>query len=72
MLIPRLIKKSSRTIAGPVAKILNTAITQSHYPAGWKMGQITPLVKSDEEADKRNYRPVTVLPASEFLPRSTV
>ena len=26
------------------------------------MGQVTPLFKKDEESDKRNYRPVTVLP----------
>ena len=26
------------------------------------MGQVTPLFKRDEELDKRNYRPVTVLP----------
>ena len=26
------------------------------------MGQVTPLFKKDEELDKRNYRPVTVLP----------
>ena len=37
MLPPRLIKESSRAIVGPVAKILNTAIIQSRYPARWKM-----------------------------------
>lgn len=62
MLPPRLIKESSRAIAGPVAKILNTSIAHSRYPSRWKMGQVTPLFKRDEELDKRNYRPVTVLP----------
>ena len=39
MLPPRLIKESSRAIAGPVAKILNTSIAHSRYPSRWKMGQ---------------------------------
>ena len=62
MLPPRLIKESARAISGPVAKILNTSIAHSRYPSRWKMGQVTPLFKRDEETDKRNYRPVTVLP----------
>ena len=62
MLPPRLIKEFSRVIAGPVATILNTSMAHSRYPSRWKMGQVTPLFKRDEELDKRNYRPVTVLP----------
>ena len=33
MLPPRLIKESSRSIAEPVTKILNTAIVQGRYPS---------------------------------------
>ena len=62
MLSPRLIKESSHAIAGPVTKILNTAIVQGRYPSRWKMGQVTPVYKKDDETDKCNYRPVTVLP----------
>ena len=62
MLPSRFIRDSSRAIAGPIAKILNTSIAQSRYPSRWKMGLVTPLFKKDEELDKRNYRPVTVLP----------
>ena len=62
MLPRRLIKESARSIAGPVAKILSTSIAHSRYPSGWKMGQVTTLFKRDEETDKRDYRPVTVLP----------
>ena len=52
MLPLRLIKESSRATAGPVAKILNTSIAHSRYPSRWKMGQVTPLFKKDEETDK--------------------
>lgn len=62
MLSPRLIKESSRAIVVQVTKILNTAIVQGRYPSRWKMGQVTPLFKKDDETDKRNYRPITVFP----------
>ena len=62
LLPPRLIKESSEAIASPVASIINTAIAQCRWPSMWKKGQVTPLFKKDEHKDKRNYRPVTVLP----------
>ena len=63
MIPPRLIKESATVIAGPLAKIINSSIDQRRYPARWKMGQVTPLLKKGEELNKHNYRPVTVLPA---------
>ena len=39
-----------------------TSIEQGCYPNAWKMGQVTPLFKKDDESNKANYRPVTVLP----------
>ena len=47
---------------GPCRNIINSAISQCKYPSLWKMGQITPIFKKDDELVKQNYRPVTVLP----------
>ena len=58
MLPPRLINESSRAKDCPAAKILNTSIAHSRYPSRWKMGQVMPLFKRDEELDKRNVLPV--------------
>ena len=63
MLPPRLIKDSASAIAKPLTVLFNCSIDQSRYPASWKMGQITPIFKKDDELNKANYRPVTVLPA---------
>ena len=49
-------------IAKPITNNLNTSIEQGCYPNDWKMGQVTPLSKKDNESNKANYRPVTVLP----------
>ena len=62
MLPPRLVKESATVIAKPITNILNTSIEQGCYPSAWKMGQVTPLFKKDDEFNKANYRPVTVLP----------
>lgn len=36
--------------------------SQGRYPSRWRMVQVTPVFKKDDEIDKRNCRPVTVLP----------
>ena len=60
---PRLVKESANAIAGPIAAIMNHSIRTGQYPSRWKLGQVTPLFKKDDELNKSNYRPVTVLPA---------
>ena len=62
MLFPRLVKESASVIAKPITNILNTSAEQGCYPNAWKKGQVTPLFKKDDESNKANYRPVTVLP----------
>ena len=57
MLSPRLVKESASVIAKPITNILNTSIEQGRYPNAWKMGQVTPLFKKDDESNKANYRP---------------
>ncbi|KAL9985372.1 hypothetical protein ACROYT_G007767 [Oculina patagonica] len=59
---PRAVKASSRSIAMPFCKLINTIISRSQVPHTWKHGQITPLHKKDSVLDKKNFRPVTVLP----------
>ena len=43
---------------------MNESIKQCKYPypSRWKMGQVTPLFKKNDESSEENYRPVTVLP----------
>ena len=60
---PRLLKESASVISEPLAKIMNCSISLGRYPTRWKMGQVTPLFKKDDEFCKSNYRPVSVLPA---------
>ena len=59
----RLIKDSASILAEPIAKIINGSITLGQHPTSWKMGQVTPLFKKDNEFNKKNYRPVSILPS---------
>ena len=59
---PRAVKASSRSIAMPLCKLIHTIISRSQVPDNWKHGQITPLYKKESVVDKKNFRPVTVLP----------
>ena len=56
MLSPRLVKESASVIAKPITNILNTSIEQGCYPNAWKMGQVTPLFKKDDESNKAKLR----------------
>jgi len=60
---PRLLRESASVIAEPLANIMNSLISQCHYPSRWKMEQVTPLFEKDDEFCKTNYRPIIVLPA---------
>ena len=46
---PRLLKESACAISGPLAELMNESIKQCKYPSRWKMGQVTPLFKKNEE-----------------------
>ena len=46
---PRLLRESASVIAEPLANIMNSLISQCHYPSRWKMEQVTPLFKKDDE-----------------------
>ena len=60
---PSLVKESASAIAGPLTTIMNQSVSQCSYPTRWKMGQVMPLSRKDNELCKTKYSPVTVLPA---------
>ena len=54
---------ASGSIAKPFSDLVNTIIAKSQVPDTWKHGQITLHHKKESALDKKNFRPVTVLPA---------
>ena len=58
---PKLLKIASPLIAGPMTKVFNYCIDVGEWPCQWKLSNVTPVHKKDDETSKTNYRPISVL-----------
>ena len=60
----KIIKENSYIFAQILQNHFNANISQNVFPEILKAGDITPLYKKDDNFIKKNYRPITVLPAA--------
>ena len=58
---PKLLKIAAPVIAGPMTKLCNYCIDVGEWPCQWKLSNVTPVHKKDDETSKTNYRPISVL-----------
>ena len=58
---PKLLKIAAPVIAGLMTKLFNYCIDSSEWPRQWKLSNVTPIYKKDDETSKTNYRPISVL-----------
>ena len=58
---PKLLKIAAPVIAGPMTKLFNYCIDVGEWPCQWKLSNVTPVHKKDDETSKTNYRPISVL-----------
>ena len=59
----KILKKFRYVLAAPLRHIVNQAIRTGEYPDPWKVGLITPLPKSGDLSNPKNWRPVVINPA---------
>ena len=59
---PKLIKLGAETLCRPIGSLINMSIKQSVFPSMLKYAEVTPIFKKSDMLDKKNYRPVSVLP----------
>ena len=59
----RLLRLASPVIAEPLTKMINFFIVNRAWPIVWRSSNVAPVYKKDDEMNKGNYRPVSVLPA---------
>ena len=57
---PRILKEVKDTIATPLKIIYNMSMDTGAVPSRWKNGIVTPLYKSGNKHQAKNYRPVTI------------
>ena len=59
---PKIMKLAQPMIVTPIKTLINKSIESSVFPDKLKQAQVTPLYKKNNNLDKSNYRPVSVLP----------
>ena len=52
---------SSKSIGGPLTKLMNKCINSSTWPNLWKLSNVSPIHKKDSSKTNKNYRPVSIL-----------
>ena len=57
----RVLRDGASVLAAPIARLINTVIDNAGVPAEWKVAEICPIFKRDDEFDKSKYRPVFIL-----------
>ena len=58
---PMLLKNSSFILSRPLFLIFSKSLALGEFPDYWKSGFITPLYKSGNRSDVRNYRSISIL-----------
>ena len=55
------LRDGASVLAAPFARLTNTVTDNACVPAEWKLAEICPIFKRDDEFDKSKYRPVSIL-----------
>ena len=65
-----ILKESVDIVKSPLTQLFNTYVENQQFPNKLKYAIVTPLFKKDDNTDKANYRPISVLPSiSKFFER---
>ena len=57
----RALRECASVLATPLTALINTIIDSACVPVDWKLAEILPIFKRDDEFDKSHYRPVSIL-----------
>ncbi|KAL9970070.1 hypothetical protein ACROYT_G022385 [Oculina patagonica] len=57
----RALRDCASALAQPLATLINSIIDSACVPTEWKLAEISPIFKKDDEFDKSKYRPVSIL-----------
>ena len=57
----RVLRDGASVLAAPIARLINTVIDNACVPAEWKLAEICPIFKRDDEFEKSKYRPVSII-----------
>ena len=58
---PRLLKEAASQLKNPLCKLFNKSLSSSFFPSEWKKANVTPVFKSNNPNEVKNYRPISLL-----------
>ena len=61
------LKGASDILKSSLPELYNISMENQQFPDNMKFAHVTPLFKKDDNTDKANYRPVSVLPSTSKL-----
>ena len=59
---PKILKEAVNTVKAPLSNIFNTNLENCVFPSELKYSNVTPVFKKDDNINKENYRPISILP----------
>ena len=60
---PKVLKHSVHIVKAPMTQLFNNMIKLNHFPSDLKYANVAPIFKKDDNTNKENYRPVSILPS---------
>ena len=60
---PKIIKGSAAILSTPLKELFNISIEECLFPSDLKYADVAPLFKKDDNTNKENYRPISILPS---------
>ena len=57
----KMIKMAYRELSVPICNLMNTCIAMTTFPTPFKFADVSPIFKSDDNMNKGNFRPVSIL-----------
>ena len=60
---PKILKHSVHILKSPLTQLFNSMVKINHFPSDLKYANVSPLFKKDDNTNKENYRPISILPS---------
>ena len=60
---PKVLKHSVHIVKAPMTQLFNNMIKLNNFPSDLKYANVAPIFKKDDNTNKENYRPVSILPS---------
>ena len=60
---PKVIKDAIHVVTSPLTQLFNLSVEGNHFPSDLTYANVAPLFKKDDNTNKENYRPISILPS---------